>query len=353
MTTCSAATVSSSAIKLTISASAAISSGFPRSGPELDAGARLEGAASPAISASVASSSSCTLTRTGPAPDAGARLEGAAKKQDDLPASIDVGGSWSPIGPPISMSLPDLRSVFRDPYSQAISTSLPAERSWSTSMSLSAVLWTTPSVSHLSLSALDGGPGGSEGRRRPRFVEEDIEPSVFLCTFCACCRCICRSTCARSSEMRRLARSCKRRRCRRHMAAKQHASSTKTGSSTQWGWTRELAAMGEDGGGAVAVPTQCPSSQCARGGGVGAGACGGCGAVVRRTGSHCGGQATPRAYVGALGRRWPTAAATPIKTRLLTLFDCFACGRCTDTHGYEGMKVSEKDGSVSIRRTNT
>lgn len=87
------------------------------------------------------------------------------------------------------------------------------------------------------------------------------------------------------------------------------------------------------------------------GGAVGGGAMGG--AVVRSTGSHCGGQATPRSYVSALGRRWPTAAATPIKTRLLTLFDCFACGRCTDTHGYEGMKVSEKDGSVSIRRTNT
>lgn len=87
------------------------------------------------------------------------------------------------------------------------------------------------------------------------------------------------------------------------------------------------------------------------GGAVGGGAMGG--AVVRSTGSHCGGQATPRSYVSALGRRWSTAAATPIKTRLLTLFDCFACGRCTDTHGYEGMKVSEKDGSVSIRRTNT
>ena len=31
--------------------------------------------------------------------------------------------------------------------------------------------------------------------------------------------------------------------------------------------------MGEDGGGAVAVPPQCPSSQCACGGGVGAGEC--------------------------------------------------------------------------------
>ena len=188
---CSAATVDASSIKSAISASAA------RSCSEL---ADFSGStSSSAISASVANSSS-GCDRTGPELDAGARLDGAGF--DGRFPSFDG----------------------------------------ATSISLAADLW-------VSLLALDGGPGGNEGSRQTRLVEEASEPSV-SCTFCAWCMCICRSTCARSREMRRLARSCKTRWCRRQMAATQHASSTKTGSSAQWRWTWELAGgKGGDVGG--------------------------------------------------------------------------------------------------------
>ena len=166
---CCAAAVDASSIKSAISASAA------RSCSELaDSGST---SSTSAISASVANSSS-GCDRTGPELDAGATLDGAGF--DGRFPSFDG----------------------------------------STSISPAADLWVSL------LLALDGGPGGNEGSRQTRLVEEASEPSVF-CTFCAWCRCICRSTCARSREMRRLARSCKRRWCRREMAATQHANSTK------------------------------------------------------------------------------------------------------------------------------
>ena len=54
------------------------------------------------------------------------------------------------------------------------------------------------------------------------------------------------------------------------MAAKQHASSTKTGGkaqTAQWGWTWELAAMGEDGGGADGAG-ECDGCASGKGGSV-------------------------------------------------------------------------------------
>ena len=71
--------------------------------------------------------------------------------------------------------------------------------------------------------------------------------------------------------------------------------------------------------------------------GLGEGGGGEGGAVARSTGSHCGGQATPRGEGRACELRWPIAcpcadsgvgtaqtAATPMRTRLLKLRNCFA-----------------------------
>ena len=202
---CRAASVAASSIKSATSASAARTcSGLADSGSTsssaISRASVANSTSSSAISASVANSSSC-CTRTGPELDAGARLD-CARLNGQLPSF----GS----------------STFTSP---------------------AADLW-------VSLPALDGGPGGSEERRIPRVVEEASEPSVvpvLFCTFCAWCWWICRSTCALSRRMRRLARSCKTRWCRRHTAPviKQHeSSSTQRGSmqyqcrlSDCWTWT--------------------------------------------------------------------------------------------------------------------